>query len=153
MGSFSSYVNRAGDSITFQNTARSDTGNAGYEALQNNGNHNVWRLNIYPYTDHTYSVTLDSVDYDIRLRWNTRDESWQMIIGIAGEDPTITFKCVNGLNLLEPYQYLEGVPDGQLYIIDTVIVKGRPAFETSTTATNEDTRFQLIYIDALEAQA
>ncbi|WP_182058020.1 hypothetical protein [Pantoea sp. ME81] len=138
--------------IDFNSVSRSDMGNTGYDAMVTaitNAVYNVWQLTIGDYLDQTYTVTLDSVDYDVRLRWNTRDQAWNAQIGLSGDDPAFGFKCVNGLNLLAPYSYIEACPPGQLYFIDAVKVQGRPDYENSGV----DKRFQLIYIDAQESQA
>ena len=136
---------------TFSNTTRKNTTNYAYNRVMvdDNGNFNVWWLSTDDYTDQTSTVTLDGVDYDIRLRWNTRDESWQVIMGLSGENASATFKATNGIDLLRPYKYLEGVPDGELYIIDEVAINGRPAFGE----TGSDKRFRFSYIDSVENQA
>lgn len=128
-----------------------NTENSGYKAvfLEDHSVYYAWFLKTEQYPDQTYTATLDGVDYDIRLRWNTRDSSWQMFIGISGSEPSATFKVVNGLDLLLPYKYLEGVPDGQLYLVDTVKMNGRPGY----TDTGLDKRFALVYIDAVASQA
>lgn len=137
--------------ITFSNTASNSTSNYGYNKVMvdDNGNYNVWFLSTDDYTDQSFTVTLDGVDYDIRLRWNTRDESWQVIMGLSGENAVATFKATNGIDLLRPYKYLEGIPEGQLYIIDDVAINGRPAF--GETGTNK--RFRFSYIDSVADQA
>lgn len=104
----------------------------------------VWTLKCGDLPDQTYSVILDSVDYDLRIRWNNRDESWQCIIGLSGEEPSATFKMMNGIDLLLPYKYLEEIPDGALYMGDLVKDTGRPTYEE----TGIDRRFQIIYVDA-----
>lgn len=131
--------------------ASRDTINTGYKRvfLDDRTTYFAWFLKTEEYPDQVYTVTLDSVDYDIRLRWNTRDESWQVILGLSGEDPSITFKAVNGLDLLKPYKYKESVPNGELYMVDTVKINGRPGF----TTTGDEKRFSLVYIDSLPYQA
>lgn len=135
---------------TFSQASRKTT-NTGYNAvfLEDRSVYSAWYLKTEEYPDQTYTVTLDGVDYDIRLRWNTRDESWQVQLGVSGEDPIITFKATNGLDLLKPYKHLEEVPDGQLYMIDTVKINGRPGYYD----TGLDKRFALVYIDAVANQA
>lgn len=137
--------------VSFSNTTRTDTDNSAYNdiLIDTNTDYNSWWLTTDTDTDQEFTATLDGVDYDLRLRWNTRDESWQVIIGLSGEDPSVTFKATNGLDLLKPYKYLEGVPDGALYIIDTVAINGRPSFGD----TGISQRFRLAYKDALEDQA
>ena len=135
---------------TYSKATRSTT-NSGYKAvfLEDRSAYFAWYLKTEEYPDQTYTVTLDGVDYDIRLRWNTRDEAWQCLIGLSGDDPSVTFKITNGLDLLKPYKYLEGVPDGQLYMIDTVKINGRPGY----TSTGIEKRFVLVYRDNLSNQA
>lgn len=136
--------------ITFSNVTRADTGNAGYDAvfIDRDEDYSAWFLPMEQNMDQVYTVTLDSVDYDIRLRWNTRDEAWQVFFGLSGEDPVVTFKATNGLDLLAPYKYLENVPDGNLYMVDVVKINGRPTYSDSGV----DNRFCLVYIDALTNQ-
>lgn len=135
---------------TFSGASR-ETTNTGYNAvfLEDHSTYFSWFLKTEEYPDQTYTVTLDSVDYDIRLRWNTRDESWQMQIGLSGDDPSVTFKVTNGIDLLKPYKYLDAVPDGQLYMIDTVKINGRANYSD----TGIDKRFVIVYIDAQPNQA
>jgi len=135
---------------TFAETTRNDTGNKGYDRvfIDSDTGYTAWALQTLQHTDHTYTVTLDGVDYDIRIRWNTRDESWQLFFGPSGDEAVITFKATNGLDLLAPYKYLEGVPDGQLYIVDTVKINGRPDFYS----TGIDKRYCLMYVDAVQDQ-
>ncbi|UYL04795.1 hypothetical protein EBOKLHFM_00199 [Klebsiella phage KP13-26] len=135
---------------TFSEASRATT-NTGYNAvfIEDRSVYFSWLLKTDEYPDQTYTVTLDGVDYDIRLRWNTRDESWQMLLGLSGDEPSITFKVTNGLDLLLPYKYMEAVPDGELYLVDTVKINGRPNYDD----TGIDKRFVLVYIDSLPNQA
>lgn len=137
--------------ISSYSQASRKTTNTGYKAvfLDDRSTYFAWYLKTEEYPDQTYTVTLDGVDYDIRLRWNTRDESWQMLLGLSGDDPSITFKVTNGLDLLLPYKHLDTVPDGQLYLVDTVKMNGRPGY----TNTGLEKRFALVYIDAVADQA
>lgn len=135
---------------TFSEASRATT-NTGYNAvfIEDRSVYFSWLLKTDEYPDQTYTVTLDGVDYDIRLRWNTRDESWQMLLGLSGDEPSITFKVTNGLDLLLPYKYMEAVPNGELYLVDTVKINGRPNYDD----TGIDKRFVLVYIDSLPNQA
>lgn len=135
---------------TFSEASRATT-NTGYNAvfIEDRSVYFSWLLKTDEYPDQTYTVTLDGVDYDIRLRWNTRDESWQMLLGLSGDEPSVTFKVTNGLDLLLPYKYMEAVPDGELYLVDTVKINGRPNYDD----TGIDKRFVLVYIDSLPNQA
>ncbi|XKX17566.1 virion structural protein [Klebsiella phage phi1_175008] len=135
---------------TFSEASRATT-NTGYNVvfIEDRSVYFSWLLKTDEYPDQTYTVTLDGVDYDIRLRWNTRDESWQMLLGLSGDEPSVTFKVTNGLDLLMPYKYMEAVPDGELYLVDTVKINGRPNYDD----TGIDKRFVLVYIDSLPNQA
>lgn len=137
--------------VTFSGTTRTTSDNIAYNSVlvSPKAGYNVWYLKIDLYTDQVGTVTLDGVDYDIRFRWNTRDESWQVIFAPSGGNPVATFKATNGIDLLRPYKYLEDVPDGELYIIDSVKINGRPDFGNTGT----DKRFTFAYIDSKQNQS
>ncbi len=103
-----------------------------------------WYLKCGEDVDVTYSVTLENNTYDLRIRWNDRDQSWKAFIGLTGQEPSAGFKITNGFNLLRPYYYLEGIPPGSLYLIDSVSLWGRPSFDNLGL----DERFKLLYIDS-----
>lgn len=103
-----------------------------------------WFLKCGEDVDVTYSVTLEDDTYDLRLKWNDRDESWRAFIGLTGEVFSASFKLTNGFNLLRPYYYLEGIPKGSLYVVDMVSIWGRPGFDDFGV----DKRFRLLYIDS-----
>lgn len=103
-----------------------------------------WYLKSGEDVDVTYSVTLEDETYDLRLRWNDRDEAWRANIGLTGEIPSASFKLTNGFNLLKPYYHLEGIPPGSLYVIDIISIWGRPGFDDFGV----DERFRLFYIDS-----
>jgi len=102
----------------------------------------IWSLKCGGEPDQTYSVVLDYVSYDIRLRWNNRDESWQLTIGNSGLPPSIKFKVTNGINLLKGYYHLTGVPEGSLFAVDMVTGFGRVDYDEFGI----DKRFNLVYI-------
>ncbi|WNL63486.1 hypothetical protein [Citrobacter phage Tr1] len=137
--------------VSSYSQASRSTINSGYNAvfIQDRSRFFAWYLKTEEYPDQTYTVTLDGVDYDIRLRWNTRDVAWQMFVGLSGDAPSVTFKVTNGLDLLLPYKYLDSVPDGQLFLVDTVKMNGRPGYYD----TGLEKRFALVYIDAIADQA
>lgn len=78
------------------------------------------------YPDQTFRIVLDSNTYEVRFRWNARDESWLFDLGDVGAPPTISMKLTALNDLLEPYRYLENVPTGNLYLIPTRDVETRP---------------------------
>lgn len=68
------------------------------------------------YPDQTFRIVLDSTTYEVRFIWNERDESWLFCFGDVGADPTFTCKLTCYTDILYPYQYLDNVPNGNLYI-------------------------------------
>lgn len=77
------------------------------------------------YPDETFRVVLDSETYEVRFMWNERDESWFFSLGEVGEDPTITMKLTCYVDLLAPYRYMDGVPDGNLVLFPLRNIKER----------------------------
>lgn len=106
----------------------------------------VWYLKSGEDVDVTYTVVLEGNTYDLRLKWIDRDESWQAYIGTTGEDPSASFKITNGFDLLRPYKYMDGVPDGSLYAIDLVAIWGRIDYDNFGI----DKRYRLVYFDSTE---
>jgi hypothetical protein len=98
------------------------------------------------YADESFTVTLEGNTYKIRMKWNTRDESWTLYIGYSGEDAVMSQKALVGFDLLETYSYRDGVPEGNIYIVDLVKDYGRPTRD----GTGAGKRFQLIYIESDE---
>lgn len=74
-----------------------------------------WDLDGYP--DQTMRVVLDSVTYEMRFQWNERDESWLVYFGDVGSEPTVSFKLTAFVDVLQPFQYLENIPNGRLMVI------------------------------------
>lgn len=86
----------------------------------------------------------NQTSYDIRVRWNTREEAWYCYIGYAGKDPVCKFKLTTGTNnLIKQYKHLDGCPKGKLVIWDAIKTYGRPDYDS----VGVDQRFQLIYIE------
>lgn len=94
--------------------------------------------------DATFTETLEGQAYDLRFRWNDRDESWKCYIGYSGMDPVCSFKMTNGHDLLIPYKYLDGCPQGTLMIFDNVTTYGRPDYDN--TAIDGD--YTVYYVDS-----
>ena len=91
--------------------------------------------------DNTQVIVLEDVSYNLRIQWNTRDESWHAYIGLLGQDFKIKFKMTVGLDLLNPYRGYDEVPDGTLAIIDTERAFGRVGRDNFGI----DRRFELWY--------
>lgn len=96
--------------------------------------------------DFRYRVDLEGQGYDIRLRWNSRSQSWYIYIGFTGEEPAVKTRLVNGYNLLEPYRGVEGAPPGNLYVVDIEKAYGRPSLDD----VGLEQRFRLLYVRSTE---
>ena len=99
--------------------------------------------------DYTITSNLDSVAYDLRFQWNTREAAWYMFIGLSGRAASAKMKLTAGLELLKPFKYLVGVPNGDLLLVDTVASFGR-AGRNDMGLTE---RFNLIYVSEEELNA
>lgn len=92
--------------------------------------------------DESFYVNLDGLKYEIRMRWNTRDEAWWLYIGYEGVAATLITKFTAGSNVLLPYRAREGVPSGALFLYDTESIVGRPSrYDTGVTK-----RFKMLYL-------
>ena len=98
--------------------------------------------------DESFYVNLEGVKYEIRMRWNTRDEAWWCYIGYEGLDATLITKFTAGANILLPYRAREGVPSGALFLNDTESIVGRP----SRDDTGINKRFKMLYLTQDEYQ-
>lgn len=99
--------------------------------------------------DSTYRISLEGQTYDFRIRWNSYTETWMCYVGVTGEDPSVSFMLCVGIDLLEPFTYLDGVPKGSLYVRDIIKNYGRIDKELG-----QNKRFRLIYLttDATEEE-
>lgn len=68
------------------------------------------------YPDQSFRIVLDSATYEVRFVWNERDESWLFHMGDIGTAPTFTCKLTPFVDILAPYQYLDNVPRGNLFM-------------------------------------
>lgn len=93
-------------------------------------------------TDYQYRITLDGDAYDIRVRWNTRSESWYLYIGTTGRTSVLKTRVVVGRDLLAAYS-LDGIPPGKLYVVDMEKGYGRPSEDDFGI----DKRFRLLYVN------
>lgn len=92
-------------------------------------------------TDIIRTVVLDEISYDLRFRWNTRDESWTMYCSKSGGDNIFTTKVTCQRVLNELYKYKQDCPQGNFVVLDMSFDTGRVDFEGFT---NEG-RFRLFY--------
>lgn len=102
----------------------------------------MFSLPVSTSADNTQTIVLEGVAYEVRLQWNTRDESWNVFWGISGEGWKFKFKIVNGLDLLKPYKAYEECPNGWLTVVDNERLNGR----VGRSNLGIDKRFELIYI-------
>lgn len=83
-------------------------------------------FDIDGYPDQSFRIVLDSKTYEVRFRWNARDESWLFDLGDVGTTPTISMKLTAFSDLLAPYRYKENVPQGNLFLIALRNISDRP---------------------------
>ena len=92
-------------------------------------------------TDIIRTVELDGITYDLRFRWNTRDESWTTICSKVGGTPIFSTKSKTNSIINTIYKHREDCPQGDMVIIDLSGVNGRVDFENF----NIEGRFKLFY--------
>ena len=100
-------------------------------------------------TNEDFTFIVDNVSYSVNMLWNGRDESWQMRLGLSGQDYVMKTKCTVGFNLIEPYLHIEGVPQGEIYVIDEEGIFSRPDRDN----TGIEKRFKLVYYSNEEVEA
>lgn len=69
------------------------------------------------YPDQTFRIVLDSITYEVRFRWNERDESWLFDFGDVGASPTVSMKLTAFTNLFDPYRHMDNIPTGNLVLM------------------------------------
>ena len=92
-------------------------------------------------TDISRTIELDNASYDMRYRWNTRDESWTVICSKSGGGVIFSTKAAAGRVLNYGYKHREGCPQGDLMIVDISPDFGRVDFDNFTL----EGRFRLYY--------
>lgn len=93
-------------------------------------------------SDYTRSVVLEDETFDIRLQFNTREETWYCFLGPTGVEPIIKFKVTVGHDLLTPFKARDGVPKGSLWLVDSVAFFGR----VDRTGLDQEGRWILVYL-------
>ncbi len=68
--------------------------------------------------------TLSGKSYKMNFRWSARSLSWSFDI----DDNLKGVKLVNGIDLLEPYQYNEDLPPGKLGVVRNKGTDSKPGF-------------------------
>ena len=92
-------------------------------------------------TDVVRTLELDGSTYDMRFRWNTRDESWTVICSRSGGTTIFSTKAAAGRVINYGYKHRDGCPQGDLIIIDISTDYGRVDFDNFTL----EGRFRLYY--------
>ena len=99
-----------------------------------------------PYNDNPdsiFTIILDNVAYDIRLQWNTRDESWNMYLGRQSQPPIFKTKLATDVDLLKSHRALPDVPKGMMMVVDLNKSVGRITRDGFSSG-----RFGIYYADA-----
>lgn len=72
----------------------------------------------------TINPTLSGKTYKMTFSWSHRSLSWSFDI----DDTLKGVKIVNGINLLEPYQYNDSLPPGKLGAVRNKGTESKPSF-------------------------
>jgi len=92
-------------------------------------------------TDIVQTIELDGITYDIRFRWNTRDESWTVICSKSGSSPIFSTKVKTNVIFNSIYKHREDAPQGDMIILDMSETNGRVDFDNFTI----EGRYRLFY--------
>jgi hypothetical protein len=92
-------------------------------------------------TDVTHILELDGITYDLRFRWNTRDESWTVICSKSGSTPIFSTKVKTNVIFNSIYKHRTDAPQGDMIIIDMSETNGRVDFDNFTI----EGRYRLLY--------
>lgn len=88
------------------------------------------------------TVSIGGRSYDIRLKWLTRDESFEMTFGLQGMNPMCTTKLTTNSNLIATTRYMEDAPKGFMTVVDTMSqYEGRITYDEFGSTR----RYRLIY--------
>ena len=92
--------------------------------------------------DEIFTTNLEGEKFQVRIRWNTRDEAWYIYIGYEGLPVTFTSKLNAGMNVLKGYEARVGTPNGAILLADTESLYGRPSRDNMGSSK----RFKLLYL-------
>lgn len=71
------------------------------------------------------SIVLSGQVYEFTFRWTTRLPAWFMDVGTVLKG----VKVVTGIDLLEPYHYIDDLPSGQLVAFRNSGTSSKPFFD------------------------
>ncbi|UUW39696.1 hypothetical protein VP14_009 [Vibrio phage VPMCC14] len=110
----------------------------------------------------TYRITLDGVSYDITLQYNQRlinqstnfpnsADEFTISVSLTGEDPIFKSPLKTNRDVLEPYKYRDGCPQGSLMLrdvaADSSLINGNLYAPERVSYSGIGTRFVLLYSD------
>lgn len=120
-----------------------------------------FEIPISPSPDATYTVEMENVVYDIRIRYNqrvtnknsilpeTKADEFTLTLSVSGEDPLFTTSLKTNRDLLRMYRYISGVPSGVLQLrdksADRNLANGKYYAPERLTYNSLGTRFALYY--------
>lgn len=85
----------------------------------------IFNLPVSDDANQLQNITLEGVNYQYTLKWNTRDEAWYFSITSQGNLFEFSSKLTVGFDILDPWRYKEVTPNGRLAIIDNERLIGR----------------------------
>lgn len=98
-------------------------------------------LSIPDSPDVVFTTILDGVAYDLRIQWNTRDESWYLYLARQNNEFAFKTKITTNTDLLKIHRANDSCPKGMLLPIDNMKYYGRISREGWN-----NNRFSLYYI-------
>ncbi len=95
-------------------------------------------------------VELDGVNFLLDLRWNARNEGWQLSLFTAEETPLVQgLTVVSNRPLLDRWRSLDGMPAGEILALDETNTIAVPGYDQL----GRDQAVQLIYVEAADLVA
>jgi hypothetical protein len=101
----------------------------------------VFALQIPNNPNVVFTTILDSVAYDIRLHWNTRDEAWYLYFGRQNNNFIFKTKITTNIDLLKAHRANNSCPKGTLVALDNMKFYGRITRDGWSSG-----RFSLYYV-------
>lgn len=95
------------------------------------------------------TLIIENVSYDFLFQYNPREEAWYLGLGLTGRDPKARFKLRTNSDVLRPYRIFDEIPNGYIYVIDTVAQNGRLNRDDFV----DNGRFALVYLTEAEYNA
>ena len=75
-------------------------------------------INVPNFPESYQNISLEGVEYRLRLTYNTRDKHWRMsLLNLDNEEIISGIKIMPNQNLTWRYSYIDGMPPGNFYCL------------------------------------